>query len=251
MDSTNKKPSCRVEEAAGVIEKKLPLKTTDKKTTTTAKNSGGIWPPCVPRGRESKFQLDFSLNPSHGSIAATLHHFCARTSGQKWILKLNSGTHVWRLALADQSADQTPGRGKEEEHPPSSSQPRPIVPAAAVIKSIVAVQGRCRLGPVKARHSDRLTDRRQQSILRLHIDKRQLMLAYSGAAVIVPAGPIGPRGWWTWGAGEAGWGWCCGGEGFILGRGGPAVDIQPRDRDLSDLAGRTANASELISGPLW
>lgn len=28
------------------------------------------------------------------------------------------------------------------------------------------------------------------------------MLAYSGAAVIVPAGPIGPRGWWM---GRAGW----------------------------------------------
>lgn len=29
------------------------------------------------------------------------------------------------------------------------------------------------------------------------------MLAYSGAAVIVPAGPIGPRGWWMGRAG--GW----------------------------------------------
>lgn len=28
------------------------------------------------------------------------------------------------------------------------------------------------------------------------------MLAYSGVAVIVPAGPIGPRGWWTGRAGE-------------------------------------------------
>lgn len=45
-----------------------------------------------------------------------------------------------------------------------------------------------------------------------------------------------------------GWGEDRAGLGFILGRGGPAVDVQPRDRDLSDLAGRTANASELISG---
>lgn len=50
--------------------------------------------------------------------------------------------------------------------------------------------------------------------------------------MIVPAGPIGPRGW----------------PGFVPGRGGPAVDVQPRDRDPSDLARRAANASELISG---
>lgn len=89
-----------------------------------------------------------------------------------------------------------------EKHTPLSP---PIVPVAAVIKSTVLVPGRCCLGPVKAKHTDRLTDRLQQSILRLHIDKRQLMLAYSGAAVIVPAGPIGPRGWWMGKAGGKGW----------------------------------------------
>lgn len=51
--------------------------------------------------------------------------------------------------------------------------------------------------------------------------------------MIVPAGPIGPKG----------------GLGFIPGGGGgrAGVDIQPRDRDPFDLARRAANASELIS----
>lgn len=51
--------------------------------------------------------------------------------------------------------------------------------------------------------------------------------------VILPAGPIGPKG----------------GLGFMPGGGGArsGVDIQPRDGDPFDLAGRAANASELIS----
>lgn len=51
--------------------------------------------------------------------------------------------------------------------------------------------------------------------------------------MIVPAGPIGPKG----------------GQGFTPGGGGARdeVDIQPRDRDPFDLARRAANVSELIS----
>lgn len=51
--------------------------------------------------------------------------------------------------------------------------------------------------------------------------------------VIVPAGPIGPRGGWA-----------------LQQEGGGArdgVDIQPRDHDPFDLARRAANVSELIS----
>jgi len=44
--------------------------------------------------------------------------------------------------------------------------------------------------------------------------------------VIVPAGPVGPKGG---------------------GRGGGGVDVQLRHRDPSDLARRAANVSELIS----
>lgn len=76
---------------------------------------------------------------------------------------------------------------------------------------------------------DKLTDRQP-----LRSCGSWIKAACSCRPLIVPAGPPGPQG----GAGLYGEG----GGGTRAG-----VDVQPRDRDPSDLARRAANASELIS----
>lgn len=60
-------------------------------------------------GKESKLQFYFAsiLNPSLGSRDST--SFLFTHVSRKWILKLNSGTHVQRPVLTDQSAGQTAG----------------------------------------------------------------------------------------------------------------------------------------------
>lgn len=112
--------------------------------------------------RESKLQFYFTstLNPSFGSWDST--SFLYTHVSQKWILKLNSGTHVQRPVLTDQSAGQTAGGARRT--PPQTNQKSGF----GLSQSITQVQGRLRT--VKARQPDRLMDRQPQSIPGLRID---------------------------------------------------------------------------------
>lgn len=107
------------------------------------------------RGKESKLQFYFAstLNPSLGSRDST--SFLYTHVSQKWILKLNSGTHVQWQVLTDQSAGQTAGGARRM--PLQTNQKSGF----GLTESITRVQD-C-LCTVKARHTDWWTDSRSPS----------------------------------------------------------------------------------------